>query len=509
MGKKYLYGFRVQGIQEFIFETGKLKEIITASELVEQVCTDAIRQAMGPAFNDERLIQGAAGKIKYLFEDYDQCKNIVYTFPKSILGLAPGISVCQAVVDFSGELMQEHLIELEYLLDAQRNKLPVQHGQCLMISEQSRRTGKAGVDWILDDDGEKIVIDKLQKVKLNLYQDNKRRGGQDRLSKKIAGDNAHYSFAVDINEITEDGWLAIVHADANSLGKTIQGLFSAGQRVDADMPKVLKRLSSNIEEANQAAARRALDFVMNKHNIPENKIPLRPVILGGDDLSLIIRGDLALDFTSEYLKNFEKETRNRMSKELSLSSLRDGLTACAGIAYIKPNYPFHYGVDLAGETLCPYAKDVAKKIKEEKGLGHVPSCLSFHKVQSSFVEDYKKIVQRELTAGSGEETVRFNYGPYFTQLQEEYARLSELTNWVDIIRKDDAPKSSVRQWLSELHNNRPAADQMMERIKNMNPSYIQRLGLNKPFTERKSIIDDGGKKEKFTHLFDVLTIASI
>ena len=39
MKNNYLYGLTVQGIQSYIFETNKLKEIIGASEIVEQLCT--------------------------------------------------------------------------------------------------------------------------------------------------------------------------------------------------------------------------------------------------------------------------------------------------------------------------------------------------------------------------------------------------------------------------------------------------------------------------------------
>ena len=35
----YLYGAAVQGIQGFIFQTNELKDIVGASELVEEICT--------------------------------------------------------------------------------------------------------------------------------------------------------------------------------------------------------------------------------------------------------------------------------------------------------------------------------------------------------------------------------------------------------------------------------------------------------------------------------------
>ena len=40
---RYLYGASIQGIQRFIFQTDRLKDIVGASELVEQACTEVFR----------------------------------------------------------------------------------------------------------------------------------------------------------------------------------------------------------------------------------------------------------------------------------------------------------------------------------------------------------------------------------------------------------------------------------------------------------------------------------
>lgn len=45
--KKYLYGAAIQGIQSFIFQTNKLKDIVGASELVESICTQEFRNLLG------------------------------------------------------------------------------------------------------------------------------------------------------------------------------------------------------------------------------------------------------------------------------------------------------------------------------------------------------------------------------------------------------------------------------------------------------------------------------
>jgi hypothetical protein len=62
---KYLYGAAIQGIQSYIFQTDKLKEIVGASELVERICTEFFKNGFGNGkFKEENKILSAAGNIK-------------------------------------------------------------------------------------------------------------------------------------------------------------------------------------------------------------------------------------------------------------------------------------------------------------------------------------------------------------------------------------------------------------------------------------------------------------
>ena len=76
----YLYGAAVQGIQSFIFQTNKLREIVGASELVEEICTSKFKDLFGQVgitYNEGNCILHAAGNIKYIFETKEECEKIV------------------------------------------------------------------------------------------------------------------------------------------------------------------------------------------------------------------------------------------------------------------------------------------------------------------------------------------------------------------------------------------------------------------------------------------------
>lgn len=495
---KYLYGASVQGIQGFIFETNKLREIAGASELIEEVCTVMFQNAVS-YYNEENLIIGAAGNIKYIFDKKEDCQNLVRLFPKKVMTEAPGVTISQAVVEFQGDLSKDDIDLLEKRLRWQRNKPIVQHSLGLMITERSRRTGKAGIKW-KKDGKEEVVIDAGQVKKAG-----KSEAAKSTLLDKILGENHDITdrrFPFDINDIVKKQdreWIAVVHADGNNLGKIIMKM--ADELSQKHTKAAFREFSKCLERATVKAASEAFyDTVYYKVDDNE-RLPLRPVILGGDDLTVIIRGDFAMDFTKTFLTLFERYTEEQFAKfgeKYELEGFNGRLTACAGIAYIKPNYPFHYGVNLS-EELCKYSKNIAKKINSNT----TPSCISFHKVQASFIEGYQDIIEKELTASD----VHFNYGPYFIKPQKSFETVDRLKYWTKMIKRKDAPKGPLRNWLSALEDNTGQAAQQLERIKKLNRNYISRLSLEEEsvFIERKV----GNKVKKFTHIFDVITLATI
>ena len=80
---KYLYGASVQGIQDFIFATNKLQEIVGASEIVKDIASDFIDISH---LKDENILLNAAGNIKAIFDD-EALKEFLPIFSKFIMAL--------------------------------------------------------------------------------------------------------------------------------------------------------------------------------------------------------------------------------------------------------------------------------------------------------------------------------------------------------------------------------------------------------------------------------------
>ncbi len=491
---KYLYGASVQGIQDFIFQTNKLKEIGGASELVEQICSVKFKELAGINDDDPNIIINAAGNIKYLFEGETaeaDCKKLVRKFPKSISDFAPGITLSQVVVKFEDTTkFTDAINELEKRLKTQRNKAQKITEVGFMALDRMRRTGGVGVeknDEVWDTATQKKVkaFDDARKEERDVNDKN--------LYHKFIPDVDKNNIPFDLNEISKshtNAWIAVIHADGNGLGLLVQRLAKALESKSVGEAKgAFAKFSKELDNSTVAAAQFAFKKLAYKPK-QNDKLPIRPIILGGDDITLIIRADLALDFTRHFLEEFEKQTKKNLKfleKNFGIKDFENGLTACAGIAFIKVTYPMHYGLHLA-EELTLKAKKASKKGIPENTIP--PSSLSFYKVHASFIEDLKEIEEKTLKAAD----ISFDYGPYFLSADNNKPTISELIDKLEILDayKDDKSKgvSKLRQWISELYKDKSTADFMMKRMEVINADFYSKMKLNDAIKDNKTIIFD-------------------
>lgn len=498
MSTKYLYGAAVQGIQSFIYKTNELKDIVGASQLVEDICTKAFDEFANES-NGNDIIR-AAGNVKYLFNERKDCETAVLNFPKKVMNMADGITISQAVVEYNPDSMKfsDCVDELEKRLRTQRN-----------IQSQPTTLGFIGVKR-----SPQTGLPVCSNGKLDLATIQKQ-GYSDKANKGIVstmfGENHIGQTTTNISKLTgKNDWLAVIHADGNGLGMVVS-------KVGKDEKK-FKEFSQALDECTKTAAYSAYHLLEKDVEIKDNDVvPFRPIILGGDDLTVVCRADLALTFVRNFLSFFESETLAKMGKLLKDAGMEfDHLTACAGIAYIKSSYPFYYGYNLA-ESLCEKAKSDAKSdVHLVKGLA--PSCVMFHKVQDSFVENYDKIVQRELTPAKGES---FMFGPYYlfenSDWKEGYSRWTIdklMDNVIVLAKKNDdkeanAVKSHLRQWMSAMHEDIHRAAQHKLRTLDMLGKSHRLYGLFDRLTTCDDVRKIKDSEIKSYPVYDILSQVSL
>ncbi len=431
---KYLYGASIQGIQEFIFATNKLQEIVGASEIVKSISSNEfsrgkVKEKNPISFEDnfkaDKILLNAAGNIKVIFENEDSCKEAVENFPKMVMQNAYGITISQAVVKMEEEFKEQKdaIKELEKRLKAQRNKPSLPLDLSINIMELAPSTARPIVEY--------------RNIK-NVQTPMDRASQQKREAFPQTGD---YNELADLSNSKNK--IAVIHADGNGLGEIV-----------AKLGNKLSSFSLKLDNATQKAFQDAKTDTME----------IREVILGGDDLTVICNANKALEFTRKFLDNFEKET----SKIEELKGLREKLTACAGIAYCNEKYPFHYAVSLA-ETLCSQTKKHAKEI--DKDLA--PSSLMFHNIQSSNYQSWEKFVRDELTiindVNKEDNPIRLDFGPYYLhediKLKKEIQpTIQDLLNTSFAYRQEGSPISRLREWMSELHKSSDSAANLLKRI---------------------------------------------
>ena len=416
----YLYGASIQAIQEYIFATNQLKDIVGGSEIIKSLEEEFEKRVK----NQGKIILNAAGNFKAVFDTKEQMKELVKDFPKYVIQNAYGITISQAIVKINNkeDITKDDHEKLDDNLKIQRNKPTIPLDLGISILELAPKSARALYEYGKND--EKLDVSTFQKQKKYTQWFNEKR-------KK----NPLYKDIKDISKLSNDkNKVAVIHSDGNGLGKLIPKLKSK-----------ISSFSTKLDEATKQAFKDAAKGYESK---------IREAILGGDDLTLICDADIALDFIEKYLKNFEENT-SKIEELKEIKELKDEkitkLTACAGIAFCNDKYPFHYAVSLA-EELCSEAKDKSKRKK---------SCIIFHNIQSSNFQSWEKLEEDELTAYHKDKTIKFSFAPYYL---DKAPKINDFRAIVSFYKQDNSPISKLRNWIGELHKNEAYANKLLNRI---------------------------------------------
>lgn len=186
----------------------------------------------------------------------------------------------------------------------------------------------------------------------------------------------------ELDRLERIDWLAVVHADGNGFGALFLNFDARAVAAGVDGARgyldLYRRFSASLERCGLTAFKTAVGALtaLRKKGTEESFLPVAPMILGGDDLTAIVDGRQAIRFAETYLQAFEAATveEKLLDVDNAIRTVSGGkrLGAAAGIAIVKPHYPFHRAYELAEDLLRS-----AKKSKVRLRTTGVSS-LDFH-----------------------------------------------------------------------------------------------------------------------------------
>jgi hypothetical protein len=400
---------------------------------------------LGKNGNKVEVIIATSGKALLLVEDRASAERIVRKVTSRALVELPGLTVHGAISDGfksldekndQGEFRlhkafgevhrrleeiryqmpgnEQRFLRLPYVAPCETSGLPA--GGLVFLSSEERKKNRPHKFSITT----LVKREALKKDKKNFEMEDE--GKPSRivgLIQRLFGLKLYKNLELLEKDFKDLSWLAVIHADGNGLGEIFlnfdqhtglkEGKCSASEYVEK-----YRRFSLALDVCAINAAGLALKALQHRfHNENGNnvgmEIPVVPLILGGDDLTVLCDGQYALRFVYEFLRQFESET-NDITKYDYLERDTEGhpllingktvfeilkgvvpeiagnafgvsrLGICAGVAIVKPHFPFHQGYELA-EQLLKSAKQVKEKIKRRHNneeVSHPCSALDYH-----------------------------------------------------------------------------------------------------------------------------------
>ena len=164
----------------------------------------------------------------------------------------------------------------------------------------------------------------------------------------------------------------------------------------------LKEFSDNIKKYYKNAFIDMLNVIDKNYDkvseslkLKDNIMPVRPIILAGDDVCFICNAKIALECVNLFIKSLNKH-----------SVEDEQLNACAGICMLRSSYPFDKGYEIA-ENLCKNGK---AKIVDS----NVASLVDFHICQGEISTSLSEIRNR---AHINKE-IELNIKPFYINITE-------------------------------------------------------------------------------------------
>lgn len=257
----------------------------------------------------------------------------------------------------------------------------------------------------------------------------------------------------------ERSFVGVIHFDGNGMGSKFLEAAKQGEEALID-------LSRKVQDAGAQAFKDAMLWVVaHLKGItdpdrggfllwPEGDalcFPVRPIVYGGDDMTLVCDGRLALDFAAQLLKAWTDRTATLLGEPAQ---------ACAGVALVKSRYPFYRAYQLADDCVKS-----AKKRLSTDGLSSKASAIEWVMVDGGGVESLSR---RREHHGKARDEKSLSAAPYLLSTAIPASEAHRDWNWfretlVNALQEDEAFHTQYKRLAGVLYEGVEPTREHLER----------------------------------------------
>lgn len=331
----------------------------------------------------------------------------------------------------------------------------------------------------------------------------------------------------DLGQTEGENYIAIVHVDGNNMGERFAQNESLNQYKDMSRQvrhKTWESFAFLVEDIVQSIKVQPEwynDWLKLKTKKGDTLLPIRPIILGGDDVTFVCAAKVALQYTKKFMEYMMQpdpsvkvtlQPAQKGKKKDKSNTVNDGsIPCCAGIAIVNTSYPFYRGYRLA-EQACGAAKSVSRNSGGSSWLDFV----FLHGEQEPTLE---QIRQHDYKGAQG----NMHFGPYLVSVKESDKKNEKnLQNLFACIEKihyskdrnlPDMPMNKVKMMRDVLQHGKHETRKFLEQLKiSFNPqNQTETAKYTFPFKvaaweryEETLWAEDSKKKELTTPYVDVI-----
>lgn len=360
MAEKVLVAIEISKKQNYIFKSNKLRENIGASLIIKHVTEDLWQEFT----KENKKIYSGGGNSYFEFDSNEEAKGFIKQMSFHILKNYEGLEFYGAIEN--GRFNKDNMDKLKNKLASKKLKRQNSFRKVSFgIEEICRSTSTPVLNYIDDEkvEGGKRAVSQEAWIKNGFFDYlNKGKNSEyfieekdkydyskeidffDKLSKE--SDYKQFTsneFPLDLDKFGEDknSQIALVSIDGNKMGNMVGAILKSYD--GKDLKNKLDNFSKFIKESYENAFEKVKEFL---RGTDEKKIPIRPLVLAGDDVTYIIDSKYAL----ESVRIFTESIENKNSEF-------GKLTIGSGVVFVNKKAPFNKAYDMA-EDLCKNSKVV-------------------------------------------------------------------------------------------------------------------------------------------------------